>query len=177
MRRFASLCFLAVSVGLSMSLLPLAAVWGEDATTAIHCQPPAPMASQLDCTYRFLESDEIRKATAAVDGASLAIAADIHAYPEPGQHTALFFLVDTSDPARQAVVRQNAETILALLSHKAPHLRVGIGIFDSALTVLAPIGSDDATLTAAAIRSRRSWLMALRVFFGPGFGSLMMTPC
>ena len=75
-------------------------------------------------------------------------------YPDAGDVTAVLFLVDTSDPARRAVVERIGRDIAAIVRSAGPHHRFGLARFDSELEVLAPIGAPPADIAAAAAMLR-----------------------
>ena len=77
-------------------------------------------------------------------------------YPFKRSKTAILFLVDTSDPARQAVVLRNIEHIKSLLSKAKPHHKFGLASFDAELRIEAPIGSAISDIHKATINIKAS---------------------
>lgn len=75
----------------------------------------------------------------------------LEAFPWLDATSSIFFLIDTSDPARQAVIDKNLQQIGEMLKAAKPHQRFGLAIFDSDLIVKVPPGSS-ATEVAAALK-------------------------
>lgn len=70
-------------------------------------------------------------------------------FPAEGQTGAVLVMVDTSDPKRKRVVGRNIEHIKRLIEGGPAHVRFGLARFDTDFEILAPLGSDAATLVAA----------------------------
>jgi hypothetical protein len=109
------------------------------------CQQPQP--DKLECDLRLI--------TGPLGGAPVASVADVkletpklRPYPGADETTAVLFLIDTSDPRRNAVVRRNAEHVAALVKAAKPHHRLGLAGFDSDLRLLSPLGSPNAEVAA-----------------------------
>lgn len=73
----------------------------------------------------------------------------VSAYPASGQKTAVLFLLDVSDPSRREAVRSNVSQIREILGRLKPHQQVGLAIFDSQYSLLAPVGSSRDKINAA----------------------------
>lgn len=102
----------------------------------------------------------IERASAAIDGQAAA-ASDPRPYPLPGDASAILFLVDTSDPARQRIVEQNARDIAAMMRRAGKHHQFGIAHFDRTLEILAPMGASAETLAAAGGRLKAAGQITL----------------
>jgi hypothetical protein len=63
-------------------------------------------------------------------------------YPKNGDITAVLFLVDISDPARQQIVKKNINQIINILESAKSHHKFGLASFSENLNILSPIGSD-----------------------------------
>jgi len=98
----------------------------------IHAPPPARIAS-----------------LAARIGATALAPPPVAAYPAEGQVTAIYILIDTSDPARRRVVARKLRHIRAMLKAAKPHHRFGLARFDQQLRVLVPLGAAPTAVEAA----------------------------
>jgi len=78
--------------------------------------------------------------------------AGFDAYPGVGDRTSVLFLVDTSDPARQAIVEQNARDIMVLTTGAPAYRRFGLARFDNEMTVIVPLGSQPLDVATAAAK-------------------------
>ena len=96
---------------------------------------------RLDCKYRLLipEPPLNIRATGA-DDAVLDIS-NMRSYPWAGAKTAVLFVIDTSDPARENVVQNNIKHIKLLLNSIPANYEVGLATFDKDLRVEAPVGA------------------------------------
>ncbi|MDH3234205.1 MAG: FHA domain-containing protein [Alphaproteobacteria bacterium] len=111
----------------------------------IHAPPPARIAS----------------VAGNLGGTALA-APTIATYPAAGQLTAIYILIDTSDPARRRVVARKSRHIREMLKAAKPHHRFGLARFDQQLRVLAPLGSGPKAVSAALKGVRAN---GLRTYF------------
>ncbi|MFQ5660827.1 MAG: FHA domain-containing protein [Gammaproteobacteria bacterium] len=102
------------------------------------CTPAT--GARLDCGYRLLQHGPISDIHASLPGANLSIVEN-ESYPWSDGLTAILFLVDTSDPARQNVIDRNIEQIAVFLRAARPHHRMGLASFDKDLQVEAPVGT------------------------------------
>lgn len=98
----------------------------------IHAAPPAKVAS-----------------VAAKLGETVLPASAIEPYPAAGQRTAIYILIDTSDPARRRVVARNLRHIRQMLKAAQPHQTFGLARFDQQLRVLVPLGAEPKAIEAA----------------------------
>jgi len=101
----------------------------------LECAQPRPDA--LECDYRLFQPAALQAVSASVGDVELPAP---ELLPRRGT-TAVLFLIDTSDPAREAVVRRNAEHVRRLLQARREHHDFGLAVFDTDLRVLAPLGS------------------------------------
>jgi hypothetical protein len=62
--------------------------------------------------------------------------------------TAIFFVIDTSNPKRADVVAKNVEQIGKMISLGGDNLQFGLAVFDSDLKIIAPIGSSKSDLSS-----------------------------
>ncbi len=93
---------------------------------------------QLDCRYRPLFPGAVNTISAEFGSLELPVETN-HSVDE--DITAIFFLIDTSDPDREKVVQKNIKQLERLLiASKATH-KFGLATFDKKLRILAPIGS------------------------------------
>ena len=113
---------------------------------AINCAQDSPLTVQ--CRYRLLKGGELQAAIAQWHDETIT-ATLVARYPEPEDRTALLVLVDTSDPARAPALRAAIAHIDALVAAAPAHFRIGLASFDTDLRMLAPLGTDSATLLAA----------------------------
>jgi Mg-chelatase subunit ChlD len=104
----------------------------------IRCQQ---IAEKLDCEYRLLAGDTPSSITANSGEALQLEVTENNQYPESGDTTAILFLVDTSDPARQNVIEKNKTQIKEILTTLKPHHKAGLASFDKSLQIQSPIGS------------------------------------
>jgi hypothetical protein len=105
---------------------------------------------QLHCDYRLLIPEPPLSIEAKYNNKALPLT-NKDMYPWPGAVTAVLLLVDTSDPAREEVIRRNQDQINAIVNHAKPYDRIGLASFDKDLKIEAPVGSDkDRILKAAA---------------------------
>lgn len=63
--------------------------------------------------------------------------------------TSVFFLIDTSDPARQNVINRNIQQIEKILTGSTKNYNFGLASFDKKLRILAPTGSSNEQIIAA----------------------------
>lgn len=134
---------------LALGLLLAPACWAATLTAHMDlaCQQTAP--STLHCAYRLRDDDTLASGVAEFDGTAVA-GRTLQPYPQPGDTTAVMIVVDTSDPARQAVIEKTVHHIEDLLSAVRAHHRLGLASFDSDLVVRAPLGSSADDIRAGA---------------------------
>ena len=142
----------AVAVLFLNCLVPAVAAAGPDRREAsINCALDK-SGQLLECEYRHAANLVAKEVSLLIAGTAVQIPAkSLAAYPSPQQSTAVLFLVDVSDPKRKNTVeKKNAAAIAGMLANIKPHQKVGLAVFDSELTVLAPISADVLAVVAAA---------------------------
>jgi hypothetical protein len=112
-----------------------------------------PRVTLLECDYRLVTPSIVERVSASVRSLTLP-APEFEAYIEPPSSSAVMFLVDTSDPARQSVIDRNINHIKALLDAGESHHQFGLSSFDRDIRVLAPIGASREEINAAAREMR-----------------------
>ncbi len=95
---------------------------------------------ELDCEYRVLNDGSASSIAANSNDLSLKISNN-SSYPQSGDITAILFLVDTSDPARQIVINKIKTQIKEILGSLKPHQKIGLASFDKSLKLQSPIGT------------------------------------
>ena len=94
----------------------------------------------LSCSYRPV--DDVRISQVSIE---LADGELFHPpamdYPMEDSLTAVFFLVDSSDPARQDVIDKNIQHIEKILVNSGGHHIFGLGTFDKELQIRATLGT------------------------------------
>ncbi len=116
--------------------------------TTISCHQSRNMQN-LSCQYRNNNAEPVLSITAEYVNTLLPVK-EGKSYPGKDSITAVLFLVDTSDPARQNVINKNIEHINNLLSSSKGYHRFGLASFDKGLRLEAPIGSDSSVINNAA---------------------------
>jgi FHA domain/von Willebrand factor type A domain len=114
-------------------------------TTTVHAGPVTLHAAQsgplrLALDIHVAPPMKIASVAAKLGGTALP-APPIEPYPAAGQRTAIYFLIDTSDPARRRVVARNLRHIRQMLKAAQPHQVFGLARFDQQLRVLVPLGA------------------------------------
>lgn len=104
---------------------------------------------QVDCNYRLLTQDKSPDISASYKKESLPLT-EKTTYPSTNDTTAVIFLIDTSDPARQPVIEQNKRQILRILSQAESHHHIGLAAFDKGLQVKSDISGDREKVINAA---------------------------
>jgi hypothetical protein len=111
----------------------------------------------VECEYWYPAILDVKEISLSVAGKAVQIPPDgLLSYPSTGQSTALLILVDVSDPRRKNTVeKKNVLAVLEMLNNRKPHHKVGIGVFDSNLRILAPISfeHEDAINAVKGIRA------------------------
>ncbi len=141
-------------LGLALALLAIAAPGGADPVqqalgSGVQLRCVQLGDTRLGCDYRLLRPAPVNQVSARVGGVALP---DPVATPraKPSGSSALFILVDTSDPARRPAVEKSIEHINTLLDAADTHHQFGLGAFDSDLVLLADIGSSRPDVRAKA---------------------------
>lgn len=94
----------------------------------------------------MLDSSQPLSILAKSDKKELALS-ESGSYPGKSDTTAILFLVDTSDPARQNVIDKNKQQIKALLKSAKAHHKFGLASFDKILRIDSAIGNSTFLLT------------------------------
>lgn len=98
-----------------------------------------------DCDYGYKSSLSVKDVSLKIGGIPVQIPKDgISSYPADGQSSAILFLVDVSDPFRKNTVEvKNKQNLIEMLMQQKEHQKTGVAVFDSEITLLTPIGSDE----------------------------------
>ena len=140
------------SILLQLFLLPVTtqvyALTQINGDTTISCHQSRNLQS-LSCHYRNNNAEPVLSITAEYANTTLPVK-EGKSYPGKDSITAVLFLVDTSDPARQNVIDKNIKHINKLLSSSREYHRFGLASFDKKLRLEAPIGSDSSVINNAA---------------------------
>jgi len=110
---------------------------------------------KINCDYRLIEADSNTvNIRANLDDQSLDLAGN-ESWPWSNAKTAILFLIDTSDPARQNVVERNIVQLEKILHSLTDQHIAGLATFDKDLTILAPPGSthEEILNTAQQVRA------------------------
>jgi hypothetical protein len=148
---------LRLLLALTLVLTSTAATAWQTLTSNLDMYCSQAAGPQLDCSYRLLIPEPPMSIDARYHRQTLPVG-DRQTYPWPGAITAVLFLVDTSDPAREVVVKRNLNQIKGILDKIKPYYRVGLASFDKDLKIEAPIGSDKESILKAASALRATGL-------------------
>ncbi|MGH6636176.1 MAG: FHA domain-containing protein [Gammaproteobacteria bacterium] len=105
---------------------------------AFACQYVSPQI--LGCNYRLITPEPVRKVSAELNGHAPPVLEN-RIYPQPGQHTAVMVLVDSSAGESGALRRHRRAHLQRLITAARPHHRLGLARFDTDLHVLRAPGS------------------------------------
>lgn len=105
--------------------------------------------TNLKCDYRLLRPALTRTITASAGKQTLTVSGST-SFPVAGNTVAVLFLVDTSDPARENVVKKNIEHIEKLLTAGKSYHRFGLASFDKNLIIEAPVGTSRSQIIDAS---------------------------
>ncbi|MBL1142362.1 MAG: FHA domain-containing protein [Proteobacteria bacterium] len=103
----------------------------------VSCQQ---IQKKLNCDYRSISNKNVSSIDASSNGLKLETTNN-STYPEAQEKTAILFLVDTSDPARQNVIERNKSHIKEIISSLKPHQKAGLASFDKSLKIQSTIGT------------------------------------
>jgi FHA domain-containing protein/von Willebrand factor type A domain-containing protein len=101
---------------------------------------------QLECHYRPLFPGSVSNIRALSRNLEMPVE---EVQNKSGNFSAIFFLIDTSDPGRQNVINKNIQQIKTLVNTSNSSHRLGLATFDKKLRILAPIGSSKKQLIAS----------------------------
>lgn len=104
--------------------------------------------TRINCDYRLPTAHAQPDVEAILNGQSLPLLNN-DTWPWANARTAVLFLIDTSDPARENVVRQNIAHVEQLLGSLPEQTITGLATFDKDLEMIAPLGSSDSELLTA----------------------------
>ncbi|MHA1538557.1 MAG: FHA domain-containing protein [Alphaproteobacteria bacterium] len=133
--------------------------WQRSGGLSIRARQPKPLILQID------HHQPPPSKVTAIAGSLVAIGLPSpkrSTYPAAGQVSAIFFLIDTSDPRRRRDVAAAVGHIKTMLAKAKPHHRFALATFDQELKVLVPLGAD-ADAIAAALGKIKA--VGLRTFF------------
>ena len=107
----------------------------------------------LDCFYRPLFPGKVDNIEASHFDRILPVSRSISTREDV---TAIYFLIDTSDPARDKVVQKNTRQIERFLAASNNSHRIGLASFDKKLRIHAPLGSSNSKIinSMANIKAR-----------------------
>lgn len=97
---------------------------------------------KFHCVYRLVSPEPVTNITANSGNLSFTVS-KIENYPWTDASTAILFLVDTSDPARENVIIENKKDIKKILASVKSHQQIGLASFDNTLRLEAPPGSSN----------------------------------
>ena len=136
-------------------VLALGITWGRAhaETTTVRAGPVTVRAVQsgplrLTLDIHAAPPAKVTSVTAKLGETALPASA-IEPYPAEGQRTAIYILIDTSDPARRRVVARKLRHIRQMMKAAKPHQTFGLARFDQQLRVLVPLGAGPKAIVAA----------------------------
>lgn len=138
-----------VATSLAFVAVPAAMVYAATLTEHmdIECRQPAPLV--LQCDYRMLDGAEL--ASAAAQHAEFLINGEkVDDPPSAENRTAILFLIDTSDPARESVVAKNREHVQRMVESAPEHHIYGLASFDADLEILCELGCSAEEIASSA---------------------------
>ncbi|MGH8581003.1 MAG: VWA domain-containing protein [Gammaproteobacteria bacterium] len=116
---------------------------------AFGCQYASPQL--LGCDYRLITPEAVRKVSAELNDHPLPVLGN-RIYPQPGQHTAVMVLVDSSAAQTGALITHSRAHLQRLFMAARPHHRLGLARFDTDLHVLRALGSSRQELLSSLDR-------------------------
>ena len=140
---------LCLIIQLILLVLPYDAYSWVALTETLDLRCEQPQLKSLDCNYRMLVPEPPLAVSALINNEKLTVT-DKVTYPWPQAVTAILFLIDTSDPAREAVIKKNIQHISSLLEVTKDYHRLGLASFDKSLRIEAPIGTSKNQILDAA---------------------------
>jgi hypothetical protein len=145
---------------------------GPESGLRARCHVYAP--TQAVCDFHLGDPADVLAVRASVGGRPVGVPS-WDPYPTPRSVTAVLFLVDTSAlgvAGGAGIIRQDIE---ALVEQASPHIRFGLGAFDSELRLIVPVGEPRAAVrealeglqpTSRATELYRNALEAIRTLAG-----------
>ena len=154
LKRLAGVIAVAAALGAFTAQAQLfddgASVLGENVN--VSCTQPSLTA--VDCDYRIVRPQAVIDVRAQFGEIELP-RPEFYPYPIPGSSvSAVFFLIDTSDPRRSAAVTAAVEHIRQILAQAKEHHVFGLGTFDKNLRVLVEPGGSASDIEAALANVR-----------------------
>ena len=143
---------LAPCLALYLGLSPLLASTSLQNNAVVQQRKTA--SDQISLNIRLADAMPVDRVTARINGTPVSLSSKT-AYPSAQQTSAILFLIDTSDPARQQAVSQAANHIEQIIDAADTHVRFGLARFDTDLHLLSPLGSNSDQLINKA-RSLRA---------------------
>lgn len=107
----------------------------------------------LRCDYRLIKPEPVLSITAKYRDKTVPLKNQEN-YPWNNAITAILLLVDTSDPARENVIRKNYTHIKQILNASKKYHRIGLASFDKSLKLEVPIGLSNEQIINAAEKLR-----------------------
>ncbi|MBF0371791.1 MAG: FHA domain-containing protein [Alphaproteobacteria bacterium] len=133
---------------MALCLLTLAALPGQPAHAADELRATCALSGNaLGCGVRPPGATAIKEVAARVGDRSLPVT-----FTPFDSKTAVFFLVDVSDPARKSTVARNRQVIDGLIALTGDKHQFGIARFAAELSVLAELGSSKEGLLQATAK-------------------------
>lgn len=125
----------------------------------IHARQPDLMSLQLE--HHLAPPSKVTAIAASLESIGLP-APKRNSYPATGQVSAIFFIIDTSDPRRQRDVAAAVRHIRTILASAKQHHSFGLATFDQQLKILVPLGADADAIRAVLGKIRA---IGLRTFY------------
>lgn len=116
---------------------------------AFACQYASPQ--RLSCDYRLITPEPVRKVSAELNDHALLVLRN-RMYPQPGQHTAILVLVDSSAAPGSALIPRRRAHLQRLFIAARPHHHLAFARFDADLQVLRALGSSRQELLSSLDR-------------------------
>ncbi len=142
---------LAIGTGI-LPLLAVCAVQQDAVLTeelAFACQYASPQ--RLSCDYRLITPEPMRKVSAELNEHALPVLGN-RIYPQPGQHTAILVLVDSSAAQGSALILRRRAHLQRLFIAARSHHHLALARFDADLQVLRAFGSSRQELLSSLDR-------------------------
>jgi hypothetical protein len=117
-------------------------------TNALQLTARQPQSHQLECDYRLIRGMPVNRVEAKLANLVLPLLNNTP-YPFAEAQSAILFLIDISNPQRQAVILKNIQQIKQLLDKTGDHHQLGLASFATEFKVLAPLGSAPAEVVTA----------------------------
>ncbi|MGH8592369.1 MAG: FHA domain-containing protein [Gammaproteobacteria bacterium] len=146
-----ALVVLAIGSGI-LPLLAVCAVQQGAVLTeelAFACQYAGPQ--RLSCDYRLITPEPVRKVSAELNDHALPVLGN-RIYPQPGQHTAILVLVDSSAAQGSALIARRRTHLQRLFIAARPHHHFALARFNANLQVLQAFGSSRQELLSSLDR-------------------------